>query len=262
MRPIFSRGSTMKTDSQIKEEVKEKYAEIAKGDIAAIKTSLKSCCSSKKEVVDISLKYSSEDKASVPEGADLSLGCGTPAAFADIKEGMTVLDLGSGAGINCFIAAKYVGASGRVIGVDMTDEMIRKANQNKLKVNASNIEFRLGEIESLPVEEDSVDRVISNCVINLVPDKKRAFSEIHRVLRTGGNFTVSDIVTDGTISDAERRDASLWSGCISGALDKRDYLSIIENTGFKGVRVTSETKQDYQLSSGAGLYSITVTGTK
>jgi arsenite methyltransferase len=256
------KGTEMKTDSQIKEEVREIYTEVAEGNLKAIKTAEKSCGCGCSDVVDISLSYSDEDKASIPHGADLGLGCGTPTAFANIKEGMTVLDLGSGAGIDCFIAAKHVGTGGKVIGVDMTEEMIKKANENKSKVNAADVEFRLGEIESLPVDDDTVDRVISNCVINLVPDKKKAFAEIYRVLKTGGSFTVSDIVTDGKISEEERRDASLWAGCVSGALDKSDYLAIIANSGFKDVRVTSEIKNDYELSSGAGLYSITVTGTK
>ena len=252
----------MENDAQIKEEVKEKYAEIAKGNVNAIKTAKKSCGCGCSDVVDISLSYSDEDKASIPDGADLGLGCGTPTAFANIKEGMTVLDLGSGAGIDCFIAAKYVGTDGKVIGVDMTAEMIKKANENKSKINTANVEFRLGEIESLPVDSGTVDRVISNCVINLVPDKQKAFSEIHRVLKSGGKFTVSDIVTDGKISEEERKDASLWAGCVSGALDKKDYLGIIDNVGFKEIIVTSEIKNDYELSSGAGLFSITVTGTK
>ena len=252
----------MENDAQIKEEVKEKYAEIAKGNVNAIKTAKKSCGCGCSDVVDISLSYSDEDKASIPDGADLGLGCGTPTAFANIKEGMTVLDLGSGAGIDCFIAAKYVGTNGKVIGVDMTAEMIKKANENKSKINTANVEFRLGEIESLPLDSGTVDRVISNCVINLVPDKQKVFSEIHRVLKSGGKFTVSDIVTDGKISEEERKDASLWAGCVSGALDKKDYLGIIDNVGFKEIIVTSEIKNDYELSSGAGLFSITVTGTK
>jgi len=252
----------MKKDSQIKEEVRGKYAEIAEGNLKAIKTAEKSCGCGCNDVVDISLSYSNEDKASIPEGADLGLGCGTPTAYANIKEGMTVLDLGSGAGIDCFIAAKHVGASGKVIGVDMTPEMIKKANENKSKVNANNVEFRFGEIESLPVDSGTVDRVISNCVINLVPDKKKAFAEIHRVLKADGKFTVSDIVTDGKISEEERRNASLWAGCVSGALDKKDYLGIIEDAGFKDIKVTSEVKNNYELSSGAGLYSVTITGAK
>ncbi|MCL4509820.1 MAG: arsenite methyltransferase [Bacteroidetes bacterium] len=252
----------MKTGDKIKEEVKEKYSEVAKGNLKAIKSISGSCCGGDKVVVDMALKYGDADRDAIPDGADLGLGCGTPTAFADIKEGMTVLDLGSGAGIDCFIASKYVGSAGKVIGVDMTEAMIRKANENKAKVNAANVEFRLGEIESLPVENNAVDRVISNCVINLVPDKEVAFREIHRVLKLGGKFTVSDIVVDGEISDEERRDASLWAGCISGAMDRKDYLAVIEKVGFKNVQVTSEKKYDYKLSGGGGLYSITVVAAK
>ncbi|HUI29889.1 MAG TPA: arsenite methyltransferase [Candidatus Acidoferrales bacterium] len=241
----------MKTDIEIKEEVKERYAGI-------VQTPRHSCGCGNKSTLEVNY---SQIEGYNPD-ADYGLGCGTPTAFANIKEGMTVLDLGSGAGIDCFIAAKYVGASGKVIGVDMTEEMIKKANENKNKLNIPNVDFRLGEIESLPVDSGTVDRVISNCVINLVPHKEKAFSEIHRVLKPGGKFTVSDIVTDGKISEEERRDASLWAGCVSGALEKKDYLAIIEKAGFKEISVTSEVKGEHQLSGGAGLYSITVTGTK
>jgi arsenite methyltransferase len=261
----------MKTSTEIKEAVKEKYAQIAKGEITEIapKSSCcgsgsnagSSCCSSS-EFVNMALDYIEADRKAIPEGADLGLGCGTPTAFAELKEGMTVLDLGSGAGIDCFIASKYVGSTGKVIGVDMTEVMIQKANENKTKVNASNVEFRLGEIENLPVQKNTVDRVISNCVINLVPDKAIAFKEIHRVLKPGGKFTVSDIVVDGEITDEERRNASLWAGCISGALKKTEYLSIIEQVGFKNVTIVSEKRYDYKLQNDAGLFSITVSATK
>jgi arsenite methyltransferase len=261
-------GFTMDDSKKIKNSVKEKYSEIVKGNINVI-PSITSCCSSKScgcgnepVVVNMSRRYSSEDSASVPDGADLGLGCGTPAAYADMNPGMTVLDLGSGAGIDCFVALKYVGETGKIIGVDMTEEMIRKANENKQKVNASNVEFRLGDIEDLPVDDGTFDRVISNCVINLVPDKGKAFQEIFRVLKAGAKFTVSDIVVDGDISEKERRDASLWAGCISGALRKTDYLEIIGRTGFKEIKILSEKKYDYTLESGGGLYSITISGMK
>ncbi len=257
----------MKSDSKIKKEVKEKYAQIARGELTVEQMttpSSSSCCcgGGEKAVLDMSSAYDEKDRSAIPEGADLGLGCGTPAAYADMKEGMTVLDLGSGAGIDCFVASRYVGPSGKVIGIDMTEEMIKKANDNKAKVNARNVEFRLGEIESLPVEDTSVDRVISNCVINLVPSKENAFREIYRVLKSRGKFTVSDIVVDGEISEAERQDASLWAGCISGAISRREYLAIIANAGFRDVAITSEKKYDYRLSKGGGLYSITVSGTK
>jgi SAM-dependent methyltransferase len=252
----------MKTGTQIKEEVREKYAQIARGEIELIAPKSSCCGTAENAVVNISLKYDDADQAAVPEGADLGLGCGTPASFAEMKEGMTVLDLGSGAGIDCFVASRYVGETGRVIGVDMTEEMVRKANENKTKVKAANVEFRLGEIEALPVDSASVDRVISNCVINLVPDKAKAFREIYRGLRSGGRFTVSDIVVEGDISEAERSDASLWAGCISGALERAEYLGIIGQIGFRDIRVVSEKRYDYKLKGSGGLFSITVSAAK
>ena len=253
---------------EIKKVVKEKYSDIVSGKTKIFQSccgpSVSSCCSgtSKQELINMSVPYSDIDKASVPDGADLGLGCGTPVAFADVHEGMTVLDLGSGAGIDCFVASKYVGKTGRVIRVDMTEDMIRKANENKEKVGISNVEFRLGEIESLPVEDQLIDRVISNCVINLVPDKGKAFQEIYRVLKYGGKFTVSDIVLDGELSDVERSDASLWAGCVSGALQRQEYIDKIKDAGFKNVKILSEKKYEYKLSSGAGLFSVTISGTK
>ena len=259
------KGTPMNTNSEIKDAVKEKYSQIAKGELT-VEKAISSCCGSGEcggsAVVAMALKYEDAERASIPDGADLGLGCGTPTAFADLMEGMTVLDLGSGAGIDCFIASKHVGTTGKVIGVDMTEAMIAKANENKEKVSMENVEFRLGEIESLPIDSNAVDRVISNCVINLVPDKESAFIEIYRVLKPGGKFAISDIVIDGTISDGERRDASLWAGCISGAIDRKEYLGIIKQVGFRDVHVTSEKKYDYKLSTGAGLFSITVSGTK
>lgn len=258
----------MKMKSKIKEAVKEKYGRIAEGEIDVI-PSISSCCSPPKcgcggssVVVDMSAEYTEADRKAIPEGADLGLGCGTPAAYADMKEGMTVLDLGSGAGVDCFVASRYVGKTGKVIGVDMTAAMLKKANENKAKIGAMNVEFRLGEIEGLPVEDNSVDRVISNCVINLVPSKENAFKEIFRVLKHGGKFTVSDIVVDGPISEEERRDASLWAGCISGALDRKDYLNIIKGVGFQEISIVSEKQYDYKLKSDAGLFSITVSAMK
>ncbi len=257
----------MDANSEIKKSVKEKYAQIAKGELSveSMTTPSSSCCGAEKKyaVIDISGPYAAADRDAIPEGADLGLGCGTPAAFADLKEGMTVLDLGSGAGIDCFVAAKYVGSAGKVIGVDMTREMIDKANANKKKVAAANVEFRLGEIESLPVDSESVDRVLSNCVINLVPDKRKAFEEIYRVLKSGGGmFSVSDIVVDGQISEEERRDAALWAGCVSGALTRDAYLDTIRAAGFRDVRITAEKKYEYKLKIGGGIFSVTVSGTK
>jgi arsenite methyltransferase len=257
----------METSKEIKENVKEKYAQIARGDLAAecLPNPASSCCGNTRGnvVINVSSRYSDTDMAGVPDGADLGLGCGTPTAFTELKDGMTVLDLGSGAGIDCFVASKYVGSRGKVIGVDMTDDMITKANENKAKVNAGNVEFRLGEIEALPVRDNSVDRVISNCVINLVPEKEKAFREIYRVLVPGGKFTVSDIVVDGEITDEERRNASLWAGCISGAIGRKEYLAIVEELGFADIRILSEKRYAYELQNNtAGLFSITVSATK
>ncbi len=255
----------MNTNSEIKENVKEKYGQIARGEIGSIVQKSSCCggdCGSDSSFVDMSLRYDDGDRSAIPEGADLGLGCGTPAAYADMKEGMTVLDLGSGAGIDCFVAAKRVGPTGKVIGVDMTEEMVKKANDNKAKVDAKNVEFRLGEIENLPVADNSVDRVISNCVINLVPNKENAFKEVYRVLRSSGRFTISDIVVDGEITEEERRDASLWAGCISGALGRGEYLDIIRRLGFRDIQIISEKRYDYKLKNAAGLFSITVSAAK
>jgi len=198
----------------------------------------------------------------VRESADLGLGCGTPTAFADIEEGMTVLDLGSGAGIDVFVAAKKVGPRGRVIGVDMTEEMIKRAEANKAKLEAANTEFRLGEIENLPVAPGSVDRIISNCVINLVPDKGRAFAEMYRVMKPGGKFTVSDIVSVGRIPEDVRKDLAEWAGCVAGALDREEYLGIARATGFRDVTVVSDKPYTLDVTVRFGLHSITVSGTR
>jgi SAM-dependent methyltransferase len=168
----------------------------------------------------------------VPE-ADLNLGCGVPTDLAAIGAGMTVLDLGSGAGNDAFVSAAAVGPGGRVIGVDMTPEMIARANANRDRVRAANVEFRLGEIEALPVDDASVDVVISNCVLNLVPDKRKAFAEIHRVLKPGGWFCVSDIVLEGEMPDELRSVAALYAGCVSGAVQLADYLGFVAGAGFE-----------------------------
>ena len=221
-----------------------------------------SCCGTGSEsLVQMSLDYNPEDLSSIPEGADLGLGCGVPTAFADLQKGYTVLDLGSGAGIDVFIAARHVGITGKAIGIDMTEAMVEKAKMNAEKIKATNVEFRLGEIEALPVENNSVDRVISNCVINLVPNKENVFREIFRVLKPGGKFTVSDIVVDGTISVEERQNAALWAGCISGAIDRKEYIDIIKKAGFKNIEIVSEKNYNYKLNN-ARLNSITISGTK
>ncbi len=254
----------MKSDEELKSEVKEKYTGIVRKPKA-------SCgCNAKTEVV-FDVDYSRVE-GYLPD-ADYGLGCGIPMTGAGIKPGDTVLDLGSGAGNDVFVARQLVGETGRVIGVDMTEAMIEKANVNKKQVGCSNVEFRLGEIENMPVETNSVDVVLSNCVLNLVPDKQRAFAEIIRVLKPGGHFSISDIVTSGALPEKLREVAELYAGCVSGALVKEDYLGLIAKAGFVDIAVCKEvehpvpqelfseiTSEEAEAlkASGAGLLSITV----
>jgi ubiquinone/menaquinone biosynthesis C-methylase UbiE len=192
--------------------------------------------------------YQATDISDLPDSVtDISLGCGDPITLANLKPGETVLDLGSGGGIDCFLAAKAVGPTGRVIGVDMTDSMLALANQNKAKLGLTNVEFRQGEIENLPVESDSVDVIISNCVINLSPDKDAVFKEAFRVLKPGARFTVSDMVTEGEFPDQLKANVNAWAGCISGALDQSDYLAKLRRAGFSNVAV--ESRKSYGLEN-------------
>ena len=181
--------------------------------------------------------YSEEELAAVPEGADMGLGCGNPQAIAALREGEVVLDLGSGAGFDAFLAARQVGAGGRVIGVDMTPEMIAKARANAAKIEAANVEFRLGEIEHLPVEDASVDVILSNCVINLVPDKRVAFREALRVLRGGGRLAISDVVATSTMPEALRQDMAAYTGCVAGAAHVEDLRVILQEVGFEAIEI-------------------------
>ena len=229
----------------VKKIVKKHYDKVA--------TAGSSCCSctsdskSNAEKISKSIGYSDEDLKLTD--ANLGLGCGNPVAMGEIKEGDTVLDLGSGAGFDCFLASKKVGQSGRVFGVDFSREMIKKARENAEKYGYSNVEFRFGDIEKLPVEDQSIDVVISNCVINLAPDKKKVFSEIFRVLKPSGRAYVSDIVLLGELAQEQKSDANLLTGCVAGALLKNDYVKIIESSGLK-VKILSEdtgiSKRQYQ----------------
>ena len=231
-------------EAEIKKTVREKYGEIAKEGSSCCNTSAKACgCNSGQSAKDISrgIGYSEEDVSNVPEGANLGLGCGNPIALASIKEGETVLDLGSGAGFDCFLAAQRVGGKGRVIGVDMTPEMLEKARENAHKGNYNNVEFRLGEIENLPVADNTADIIISNCVINLAPDKNKVFKEAYRVLKPGGRLTVSDIVLTKELPDFIRESVQAYIGCISGATLEEEYLGTIEGAGFTNIRVVDET---------------------
>ncbi len=222
--------------SEIKKIVKESYGKIAEGGCGCSC----GCGGMDNGQIAKSLGYSEEEIKAVPD-ANLGLGCGNPTALGEIKEGMAVLDLGSGAGFDCFLAAKKVGKTGKVIGVDMTKKMIKKARENAKKYGYKNVEFRLGDIEAMPVADNSIDVIISNCVINLAPDKDKVFSEAFRVLKENGRMFVSDIVLLKELSEEQKNDGNLISGCVGGALLKNDYLKKIKAAGFK-VRILGEDK--------------------
>jgi len=226
----------------VKKVVRESYAQIAQaGGPCCLPAN--SCCGGVDMAAEISKKigYADKDLKSVPEGANLGLGCGNPLALASLKEGETVLDLGAGAGFDCFLAANQVGKTGKVIGVDMTPEMVQKARENAGKGGYGNVEFRLGEIENLPVADQVVDAVISNCVINLAPDKGRVFREAFRVLKPGGRLMVSDIVLRRPLPDFIMNSIAAYVGCMSGAVMRDEYLRVIEQAGFRDVRIMEES---------------------
>lgn len=224
--------------TDMREVVREKYGEIAEGKKEGCCGP--GCCGGS-EGVATEIGYTSDQISAIPEGADLGLGCGNPLQFADVKAGETVLDLGSGAGIDCFLAAKEVGPTGHVIGVDMTASMIEKARRNREKGEYANVEFRLGEIEHLPVADSSVDLVISNCVVNLSPEKDRVFSEAFRALKPGGRMLVSDLVLLRPLSDDMRKNVELYVGCVAGASLREEYLEHMRQAGFENVEVVSES---------------------
>ena len=220
---------------EIKEVVKDRYARIAKQN-------QQSCCSSCGPSSMLQAKavgYSREDLEHIPGESVMGLGCGNPTAIAELKAGEVVLDLGAGAGVDVFLAANKVGPTGRVIGVDMTEEMVDKATSIARDHGYSNVEFRLGEIENLPVEDDSVDAIISNCVINLSPDKSKVFREAYRVLKPEGRLTVSDIVSEENVPAEIMNNLDAWAGCIGGALQQQEYLKKIKEAGFENVQVES-----------------------
>ena len=235
------------TQEQIHEEVQDRYAKIADNFQPQIAASCcgddtaASCCD-QVTLYDVDTSWLPEDVTG------LSLGCGDPITLAELEPGQTVLDLGSGGGIDCFMAARQVGDTGRVIGIDMTPAMIEKAERNKLKVDLPNVEFRLGQIEKMPVSSDSVDVIISNCVINLSPDKKAVFREAFRVLKPGGRLAVSDMVTQGRFSREERADMAAWAECITGAEDVGDYVAAIKAAGFEDISVRDKGNPDIELA--------------
>lgn len=260
-------------DEALKKIVRDQYDKIAKQDKVV---NAASCCGaspSSKEVYNIMTDDYSEVDGYAAD-ADLGLGCGLPTAFAKIQEGDTVLDLGSGAGNDCFIARHETGPAGKVIGVDFTPSMIEKARKNADSLGYNNVEFRQGDIEEMPVNDSSVDVVVSNCVLNLVPNKQGVISEIERVLKPGGHFSISDIVLVGDLPDALREDAEMYAGCVSGAIQRNEYLNAIEAAGF--VNMTVQKEKPIQIPNdilakylneteiaafnhgGAGIYSVTV----
>lgn len=229
----------MQTDNELKEIVRQKYSEIALQDKETNESSCcgSSCCST--EVYNIM----NEDYTQFPgynAAADLGLGCGLPTQFANIKLGDMVIDLGSGAGNDCFIARREAGEKGRVIGIDFTTAMIEKARINADNLGFNNVEFRQGDIEKMPVSANLADVIVSNCVLNLVPNKAEVFKEIYRVLKPGGHFSISDVVLVGALPEALKKDAEMYAGCVAGAIQKDDYLQLINSTGFTGVVIQKE----------------------
>jgi len=232
-------------EEKIRKNVREGYAKIAKEGLCCSPAT--SCCDSSITYEELSKKmgYTEEELKSIPKGANLSLGCGNPIALASLKEGETVIDLGSGAGVDCFLAAQRVGEKGKIIGVDMTPEMIDKARENARKDNYGNVEFRLGEIENLPVADNTADVIISNCVVNLSPKKKRVFEEAFRALKPGGRLMVSDIVLLKELPEAIKKRAHPCS-CVKGAIMKDKYIETIEQAGFQDVKVIKETQYSFE----------------
>lgn len=256
---------------ELKKVVRDKYAEIALQDR---ETNANSCCGVGTPGVYNIMSDNYTDLDGYNPDADLGLGCGLPTEFAKIQPGDTVLDLGSGAGNDCFVARAETGAGGKVIGVDFTPAMIARARENAEKLGYNNVEFREGDIENLPVSDNTIDVVVSNCVLNLVPDKAKVFSEIFRVLQPGGHFSISDVVLNGELPDALRDAAEMYAGCVAGAMQMNDYLRLIEEAGFEGMAVQKKkpilipddilleylSKEDLQsfLNSKTGIFSITV----
>ncbi|GAB4143315.1 MAG: arsenite methyltransferase [Bacteroidia bacterium] len=265
---------TTATPEEIKQMVREKYGKIVENAGAGTNGS---CCGCGPTCGDGTYTIMSEDYTQLEgytKDADLELGCGIPVASAAMKKGDVVVDLGSGAGNDCFVARSIVGEDGRVIGIDMTEGMVKKAKENAQKLGYNNVEFRTGDIENIPMTSNLADVVISNCVLNLVPDKQKAFAETFRILKPGGHFSISDVVLNGELPLALQTAAELYAGCVSGAIQENEYLQIIRNTGFTNIRV--DKRKPIELpdellneiigtagtqafkASGAGIYSITV----
>jgi ubiquinone/menaquinone biosynthesis C-methylase UbiE len=247
----------------IKKIVREKYGEVALGKTNCCSPQASSCCGGvDKNIVDLSHGYDRSDLAALPDGSALGLGCGNPLSLVDIQSGWSVLDLGSGAGVDVFLAAKKVGESGRVVGLDMTDEMLAKARLNAQVGGFKNVAFEKGEIEKMPFADDTFDLVVSNCVINLVPDKKQAYLEIRRVLKPGGWFAIADMATRGQLPEEIRKSAEAWAGCVAGALDLDYYFALIKDVGFDEIEVKFTKEYDFAKSEEYALLSVGLVGRK
>ena len=231
-------------------EVRERYGQIAEtaGSCCSPTPKVSTCCGGE-EAMSLQIGYHKEELNGLPEGADLGLGCGAPIGLLELKPGETVLDLGSGAGIDAFLAAREVGPQGRVIGVDMTPQMLERARRNAASTRQGNVEFREGRLEALPVEDASIDAITSNCVINLVPDKAAVFREVARVLKPGGRMVVADIVLDAPLPEAVAKDLAAWVGCISGALPRQEYIRLVESAGLGSVEVLKDIDQGAALEA-------------
>ncbi|SKC81917.1 arsenite methyltransferase [Ohtaekwangia koreensis] len=270
--------NSKETSEQLKTIVREKYSKIAEQDKDS---NAASCCGATSSCSTVDYKVMADDYTNLKgynPDADLGLGCGLPTEFALIKEGDTVVDLGSGAGNDCFVARSLTGEKGKVIGIDFTDKMIEKAKVNANKLGYTNVEFRQGDIENMPLAGNIADVVVSNCVLNLVPNKKQAFAETFRVLKKGGHFSVSDIVLVGELPEGLKKSAEMYAGCVAGAIQKQEYLSIIEQAGFTNLIVQKEKRitlpeeilkeyltveEIHEFTNGhTGIFSITVFGEK
>lgn len=248
----------MNSNDEMRESVRTRYAEAARGSNcsgSSFDSSGSGCCGGVISVEDLSrtMGYSEDELAVLPEGANLGLGCGNPQAVASMNPGETVLDLGSGGGIDCFLAARQVGASGKVIGVDMTPEMIARARKNLASSGFQHAEFRLGEIEHLPVADQTVDVIISNCVINLSPEKPQVFAEAYRVLKPGGRLAVSDMVAAVQLPTEIQKDAALYAGCIAGAATVADLEAMLQATGFTEIQITPKDSRPLLKAWGADM---------
>jgi SAM-dependent methyltransferase len=243
-------------EATIKSAVTQHYARVVQESSAGC------CAPSASDCCGTSLVDYGDLDAQLPVGANLGLGCGLPVMNADLHAGEVVLDLGSGAGVDVFLAAQSVGPTGRVIGVDMTPDMVQKARANAARGGYENVEFRLGEIEHLPLEKESVDVILSNCVINLVSDKRRVFAEMFRVLKPGGRFSVSDMVTTGEVPAALRQDPEAWSCCLGGALDQEVYLDLLGKAGFVEVKISNSMEYNAYRTEAYRILSVTVEGRK